>query len=255
MRAVSVDPRAASGFAAATAYERGRPSYPEGLVATVARELGVTPASTVLDVAAGTGKLTRRLAPLAGQVIAVEPSQGMLTELRRQLPAVKALAGTAEAIPLPDDSVDAVFVAEAFHWFRTAEACGEIARVLSRRGGLAVLSNRACWGEQEHPWHEAFGALTGPHREAAGPFPAGDGRWRLALEEDPSFGPLSHAEVEHVHRIGADDFVALVASWSWIANLPAPRRAALLQAVRELLAGQAELALAYRTEAYWTRRT
>jgi SAM-dependent methyltransferase len=251
---VTVDPRAATGFATAVeAYVRGRPSYPAQALANLARELGLTPASTALDLAAGTGKLTRALLPLAGRVIAVEPSQTMLAELREQLPAVDARIGTAEAIPCPDGSIDAVFVGEAFHWFRTAPACREIARVLSDDGGLALLWNRPRWTEAELPWLAAFGDLVNPYREAAGPFPAGNEQWKPALHQTGLFAPLSGAEFDHVHAISADDFVALVASWSWIANLPDDQRKAVLRRVRELVDGHDPLTLHYRTEVYWTR--
>jgi SAM-dependent methyltransferase len=246
---VTVDPRAATGFAGtADAYERARPTYPADAIAAVARELGITATSTVLDLAAGTGKLTRVLVPLAGRVIAVDPSRSMLAQLREQLPSVEVRTGTAEAILAVDGSVDAVFVAQAFHWFRSAEVSAEIARVLAPGGGLAVLWNRARWNE--HPWHEEFQALVEPIREAAGAFPEGD--WKLGLEQSGLFAPLSEVEVDHVHRIGSVEFVDLVASWSWIANLPDEERTAVLGEVRGLVDSQPELALLYRTEIFWT---
>jgi SAM-dependent methyltransferase len=251
---VTVDPRAATGFASAVdAYERGRPSYPPAAVANLAREFGLTPASTVLDLAAGTGKLTRVLVPLAGHVIGVEPSEPMRAELRAQVPTVDARAGTAEAIPAADGSVDAVFVGQAFHWFRTAEACREIARVLAPGGGLALLWNRAHWSEPELPLLTALGELLEPYRKAAGPFPAGDDQWQPVLEATGAFAPLSSAEVEHVHVSSPDDVVALVASWSWIANLPDDERAEVLRRVGELAGDQRRLTLRYRTEIHWTR--
>jgi SAM-dependent methyltransferase len=250
--AVTVDPRAGSGFASGVnAYVRGRPSYPSHAIVELARAFGLTAASTALDLAAGTGKLTRLLLPVVGRVIAVEPSQAMLAELREQLPAVDARPGTADAIPSADDSVDAVFVGEAFHWFRTAPACREIARVLSAGGGLALLWNRARWTAADLPWLPAFDDLVRPHREAAGPFPGE--QWKRALEETRLFAPLSSAGSDHVHRISADDFIALVASWSWIANLPDDQRAAVLRRVGGLVGDQPKLTLRYRTEVYWTR--
>jgi SAM-dependent methyltransferase len=249
---VTVDPRAATGFASAVdAYERGRPSYPPAAIASLAREFGLTPASTVLDLAAGTGKLTRQLVPLVGHVIGVEPSEPMRAELRAQVPTADARAGTAEAIPAADGSVDAVFVGEAFHWFRTAEACREIARVLSPGGGLALLWNRAHWTDDELPWLTAFGELLAPHRKAAGPFPAE--HWQPVLQATGAFAPLSSAEVDHVHTSSPDDVVALVASWSWIANLPDAERAEVLRRVRDLAGVQRRLTLRYRTEIHWTR--
>lgn len=251
---MSVDPRAASGFAdAVAAYERGRPGYPTGAVEELVRELGLSSASTVLDLAAGTGKLTRLLVARVGRGIAVDASPAMLSELRRQLPDVEALTGTADRIPLADRSVDATFVAEAFHWFGTAATCREIARVLVERGALALLWNRAAWREQEHPWLDTFDALVEPHRQAAGGFPAGQDRWRISLEETGLFGPITRAEADHLHILSTNDFLALVASWSWIANLPEQEHASVLTVVRELLTDYTELTLLYRTEIYSTR--
>jgi SAM-dependent methyltransferase len=251
---MTVDPRAASGFSVAVEeYERGRPSYPHDAGTLLVRELGLSPASTVLDLAAGTGKLTRLLLPLAGRVIAVDASEPMLGMLREQLPDVDARVGTAEAIPLADRSVDAVVVGEAFHWFGTTEVCREIARVLRPGGGLALLWNRARSAESGPAWQAAVEALSTPYRKAAGEFPAEGERWKLALQQTPAFAPLSQAEVEHVHRMVPDDLVALVASWSWIANLPDDERTVLLARVHELVADEPEISLRYRTEIFWTR--
>jgi SAM-dependent methyltransferase len=229
---VTVDPRAVTGFGSSAGdYERGRPSYPPGAVARVARDLGVTMDSSVLDLAAGTGKLSRVLAPLVARVIAVEPSEVMLAELRAQLPDVDARQGSAEDIPLADDMVAAVFVGEAFHWFQTADACREIARVLRPRGGLAVLYQRSRWSTQQLPWLPAFDELVAPYRQSGQGYPAGQLDWKTALDERGLFEPVTHVEAGYDHDITAEDFVALVASWSWIANLPNEPRATVLRAV------------------------
>jgi ubiquinone/menaquinone biosynthesis C-methylase UbiE len=255
MDPMSVDPRAATGFSAAgDAYELGRPSYPRAAVALLVRELELSPASTVLDLAAGTGKLTREVRPLVGRVIAVDSSEGMLGILRDGLPDVDARVGTAEAIPLPDGTVDAVVIGEAFQWFGTEEVCCEIARVLRPGGGLALLWNRARPADSERPWQPALEALSTPYREAAGPFPAEGEQWKLALRRTGLFAPLAQAEVDHTHETGPEGLVALVGSWSWIANLPDDERTPLLAKVRDLVAGQPRLSLRYRTEVYWTRR-
>lgn len=249
---MTVDPRAVSGFAhTAGAYERGRPSYPPEAVSDVVRALGVGPASAVLDLAAGTGKLTRVLAPLVGRIVAVDPSAAMLAELRARLPEVDSRTGSAEAIPLAAESVDAVFVAEAFHWFGSASACGEIARVLRAGGGLAALWNRSRWDELE--WHPTFETLLTPVREAAGAFPADGDRWQRALRETGRFGPLSRADAEWTQTLGVDEFVDRIASISWIANLPDLERTAVLDEVRALVDPHAPLRLPYRTEVHWCR--
>jgi ubiquinone/menaquinone biosynthesis C-methylase UbiE len=141
---VTVNPLAARAFGGqADAYERGRPGWPEDAVATL---LGRWGARQVLDLAAGTGKLTRLLVPHA-EVTAIEPVDGMRAVLEQQVPGAHVLAGTAEEIPLPDESVDAVFAAEAFHWFDLERAPAEIARVLRAGGHLAVLFNRPGWDD------------------------------------------------------------------------------------------------------------
>jgi SAM-dependent methyltransferase len=252
MAAVPVDPRATTGFgSAAERYARGRPDYPEDAVAGVLRRLGVGADGTVLDLAAGTGKLTRTLAALVARVIAVEPSEGMLRVLREGLPGVDARAGDAAAIPVDDASVDAVFVAQAFHWFGTPAVCVEIARVLRPGGGFALVWNHEDWDDAGFDWLPAFRRLTQPHRDACGEFPAE--QWQQAIADSGLFAPLEHAETGHVQRATGEHVVDLVASWSWIANLPDARRTELLDAIRELIGSDTRLALPYRTELHWTR--
>ena len=132
----------------------------------------------MLDLAAGTGKLTRQLVPLGARVVAVEPIDAMRAELERAVPGVEALAGTAEAIPLAEQSVDAVTCAQAFHWFRPDQAVREIRRVLRPGGGLALLWNGR---DLDDPKHERVDELLAPHRRE---FPGGEEHWRSVL------GPL-----------------------------------------------------------------
>jgi ubiquinone/menaquinone biosynthesis C-methylase UbiE len=127
---------------AADDYERSRPTFPAAAVEHLQRELDLRPGRTVLDLAAGTGKLTRMLVPSGATVIGVEPLAGMRAVLEREVPQAEALDGVAEAIPLPDASVDAVTVAHAFHWFDRERAYREIHRVLRAGGALAVLGNQ-----------------------------------------------------------------------------------------------------------------
>ena len=105
----------------ADVYERARPEYPAEAVDWIAAKLDLRPGRTVLDLGAGTGKLTRALIPTGARVIAVEPGDAMRAELERAVPSALALRGSAEAIPLGDNTVDAITVGQAFHWFRHDE--------------------------------------------------------------------------------------------------------------------------------------
>jgi ubiquinone/menaquinone biosynthesis C-methylase UbiE len=149
--------------AAADDYERARPTFPAEAIEHLRRELDLRPGRTVLDLAAGTGKLTRLLVPTGARVVAVEPLSGMRALLERAAPGVEALEGTAEAIPLADESVDAVTVAQAFHWFDLDRAYREIARVLRPGGGLAVVWNAR---DLSNPLHATIDAELKPHRDA-----------------------------------------------------------------------------------------
>ena len=139
---------AARGFdRSAGDYERGRPEYPAAAIDLLARELRIGPGSSVVDLAAGTGKLTRGLIRTGARVIAVEPVQGMRTELIRAVPGAEVLAGTAEAIPLADESVAAVLVAQAFHWFDHPKAIREFRRILKPGGFVALIWNARNTGQ------------------------------------------------------------------------------------------------------------
>ena len=229
---MTVDDVAARAFGAmAEEYERGRPGWPADAVARLVDRFR---ARTVLDLAAGTGKLTAVLADLADDVVAVEPVDGMRRVLEAHLPDVRALAGTAEAIPLPDAAVDAVFVAEAFHWFDLERAAAEIARVLRPGGGLAVMWNLV--RDDGEPWFEDLVALVLEHRvDGTGETRRDTVPWRAALEAEPRLGPLSDEEAPHQQWIDRDGIVAQIASYSSIGSLPAERRATALAAARALL--------------------
>ncbi|MGZ4388715.1 MAG: class I SAM-dependent methyltransferase [Gaiellaceae bacterium] len=233
------------GFGAeAAAYERGRPGYPDDAAAWLVEKLDLRPGRCVVDLAAGTGKLTRLLVPSGARVVAVEPADGMRAELVRAVPGVEAVAGRAEELPFPDGSADAVTVAQAFHWFATDEALTEIARVLRPGGRLALVWNVR---DPEDPLQQALWALVEPlrpeeHRHATR-------SWRAVLEANPHFGPGEEARFAHTQRIDADALVDRVGSISFVATLPEPRRTELLARVREL-AGGGEVEVDYTTELY-----
>lgn len=247
---------AAAGYARAPdAYERGRPGYPEEAIALLAAELGLRPGARVVDLAAGTGKLTRALAALGADVVAVEPVAEMRDVLAAALPSVTALAGTAEAIPLEDASVDAVVVGQAFHWFRGDEALEEIHRVLRPRGRLGLVWNLR---DETVGWVAELTRIMEPHRGGAPR--AASGAWREPFERTLRFGPLRQASFRHSHRLAPAAVAARVASVSFVAALPEAERERVLGRVRALLArdpetrGYTEVELPYRTDVYWCER-
>ena len=135
-----INESAAKGFAAgADAYERGRPRYSPEAIAHIVRELRIGPGKTVLDLAAGTGKLTRELVASGANLIAVEPIPEMRAKLAAAVPQAEVRDGTAEAIPVDNHSIDAVVVGQAFHWFDGIRALSELRRVLRPDGGLALI--------------------------------------------------------------------------------------------------------------------
>ena len=252
---VAIHELAAKGFSSgADAYERGRPDYAPEAVATLVRELGIGPGTRLLDLAAGTGKLTRQLVDTGAEIVAVEPVVEMRAKLVAAVPSSEALDGTAEHIPLPNHSVDAVVVAQAFHWFDGVRAISEIHRVLRPGGGLGII-----WQSRDarRPWIERLneiidGAASGQPRYR------GDA-WRAAFELTALFDPLEAASFSHVQRGDVDMMVDRVASISYVASMPDDRRLEVISAVRDLLATDPDTAgaelieLPYRADVYWTR--
>jgi SAM-dependent methyltransferase len=246
---------AARGFAAgADAYERGRPDYSPEAIAALVRELGIGPGSRVLDLAAGTGKLTRQLVPTGAEIMAVEPVAEMRAKLVAALPAVEALEGTAERIPLPDRAIDAVVVGQAFHWFDGPRAVAEIHRVLRPTGAVGLI-----WQARDpsRPWIARLNEIIDRVDDGHPRFRTG--AWREAFDTTTLFEPLSKASYEHVQRGDRGTIVDRVASISYIAAMDEDRHRAVLDEVRDLLATDPDTAnaavidLPYRAHVYWTR--
>jgi SAM-dependent methyltransferase len=219
---------ATRGFGlAAEMYERGRPDYPAAAIELLVERLGLRPGRTVVDLAAGTGKLTRLLIPTGAEVIAVEP----IAQMRGLIEGVRAIDGTAEAIPLADEAVDAVTVAQAFHWFDGPAALAEIHRVLRPGGALALVWNRR---PLDHPLHAAIERIVAPFR---GDAPAHrSGAWRAAFETTTLFGPLEERTFDHSRPHDADALADRVGSTSFVAALDDGPQADVLAAVRALAA-------------------
>lgn len=229
-----VHPVAAAGFGAAAAvYERARPGYPAGAVAFLARRLDLRAGRTVLDLAAGTGKLTRELVPTGAHVVAVEPVDDMRAQLERAVPAAESMSGTAEAIPLADASFDAVTVAQGFHWFDPLPALAEIHRVLRPGGALALV-----WNSRDLADDLQF-ALEGLLAPLRGEVESQElGAWRPFIEGSLLFGAAETATFAYVQRFTVRDLEERVASTSFVAAMSEADRAALLKRVRELARGR-----------------
>lgn len=225
---------AAGGFqAGADAYERGRPSYGDDLVAWLVGHLGVGPGRKVLDLAAGTGKLTRLLAAAGGELIAVEPVEAMRRNLQATSPGIVVLDGTAESLPLPDASVDAVTVAQAFHWFEPAAALAEIARVLRPGGSLGLAFNER---DVRVPWVAQLSRLIrwDEREQWRVPYTV-EVDWAAVLaEHGPQFQPAERFDTTYLQPMDADLLVDRVLSTSYIARMPGDEQAALAEKVRAL---------------------
>ena len=240
-------PDARSFEEVAELYERVRPTYPDEAVTWLADQLAVGPDSTVLDLGAGTGKLTRAFVGLAGRVVAVEPGPEMLAQLRRVVPGAEALLGAAEAIPLEDDTVDAVVCGQSFHWFRRDEAMREMRRVLRPGGGLGLIWNTR---DNEDPVQAEVTNLLAPFvppgREA---LPTSARRFAAANVPD-----LITAEFRFEQELDSDALAGRLLSISFVAAAPGEQQRELEQQLRTLVAAHGgRVPFRYRTEAYVTR--
>lgn len=251
---------AAAGFASeAATYGRGRPDYPAELLPWLERDLGIGPGKTVVDLGAGTGKFTRMLARTTAAVIAVEPIAQMRARLAADQPAVQALEGSAQAIPLAAGSVDAVVCAQAFHWFANEAALREIRRVLRPDGALGLVWNVR---DESVDWVAELTRIITPFEGDAPRFYKGD--WRKPFATGSGTGGLFDAlrmtsfDYQHVgppQEVVIDRFLSV----SFIAALPAAQKAGVEERLRRLVAehpqlrGREVVAFPYRTEAYCCR--
>ncbi len=240
---MTIHPSAAIGFAsAADLYERARPSYPQDAVDWLVAQTELGPSHTVVDLGAGTGKLTRLLLPSGARVVAVEP----IAEMRAHIQGAEVLDGTAEAIPLPDGSADVVTVAQAFHWFDHDRALPEIHRVLRPEGHLVIVWNMR---DLDDPLQRGVEELLRPVREDV----PGQilGTWREPLARCALFGPATVGEFKYEQQFTTDDLCDRVASTSFVAALPPIERDELLVRVRALTHGVAEpFPFLYKTEVH-----
>ncbi len=238
---------------AAAAYEAGRPVYPPELVEWWASLGAFPPGGRVLDLAAGTGKLTRALVGRGVSIVAVEP----LANMRAQLATVPALAevsvleGTAESIPLPDQWVDTVVVGQAFHWFDVPAALASIARVLRPGGGLGLA-----WNDDDLDGAPDWVRVVQERKESigGGSIRLGVGESSTAVDASGLFEPLASAEFRSIQRVTPAQALDSLASRSYVIAMDEPTRRALLDEVRAALPPDEVIDHSLVTRGFWARR-
>jgi ubiquinone/menaquinone biosynthesis C-methylase UbiE len=241
-------PANAFGLVAAD-YERARPSYPMESIELLRRELRLAPGRVVCDLAAGTGKLTRLLIGTGATVVAVEPVAGMRAQLSEVLPDIEVRDGTAEALPFADASVDAVTVAQAFHWFRFDEALAEIRRVVRPGGALAIVFNER---DERTAWVKEWNDAVEWHGRRIAMYQTTDWASLLATH---GFDDGGEAHIEWVQPVTRELMAARVRSVSYIADESPEVQQSYVDRVLALTDGFAEpFELPYVTHVWWARR-
>ena len=205
--------RARSFETVAAEYERHRPEYPEEALRWAAEQIGLEPTARVLDIGAGTGKLTRGLVALGFEAVAVEPGAPMRHQLEKAVPEAEAFEGAAESIPLSDGSVSGAFAGQAYHWFDRERALPELHRVIRPDGGLALLWN---WWDERDPLQQELGAVVGyaghrPHVEEE-------------LPGAPWFREVGRTVVARTDEVSPDDVVSHMATTSMFVTMEAAER-------------------------------
>lgn len=236
----------------APAYEAGRPGYPAPAVARLLTALHIGPGSDVLDLAAGTGKFTRELVGVARSVIAVEPDSGMRDELAGALPAVQVLDGQGTSLPLQDDAVDAVTIAQAYHWFSGSDALREIARVLRPGGRLGLIWNVR---DLTCPVQQGLERIFVRYRGTSPTYRTSG--WRESFAEDGPFGRLHADAFSQSHVVDRAMLTSLALSMSYMSRLDAVEREAVAAEIAATFAENAHgdppvVDVRYRTDVFWS---
>ncbi len=256
MCVMPVHEAAQSGYSkASSTYVSGRPGYPVQIDGWLQDTVVMGPGKQAVDLGAGTGKFTTHLIRTGADVIAVEPVQAMLDLLRKTHPVVTAVEGTAASIPLDSESVDAVFCAQAFHWFATEETLEEIRRVLKPNGILGLIWNVR---DENCDWVAALSRIMTPYEEATPRFH--HGHWRSVFPAT-GFADLQELTFEHAHR-GSFETVVIdrIMSVSFIASLPQIKRDDVEQQIRGLsgnyhdLSDETDVSFPYQTYIAWTSK-
>jgi SAM-dependent methyltransferase len=225
--------QALSFGAAAAEYDRFRPSYP---VEAVRWAVGTPPPARVVDLGAGTGKLTRVLIEAGYEVTPVEPDAGMRAQLAATTEGVTALAGFAEVVPLPDGSADGVVAGQAYHWFDRERAHPEIARLLRPGGYFGAIWNHR---DDREPWIAELSRITHDTPDNRGNF---DPEPTVALELSELFGPVERTEFAYHETRTAETLIAMISTRSYFLTAPPERQAEIVAGMRELVATHPDLA-------------
>lgn len=253
---MTIHEKAAVGFdRAGDSYERGRPEYPSDAIDFLVRHLQINHSSIVLDLGAGTGKFTKLLKPSGATLFAVEPVEGMRRKFQSLLPEVQILNGSAEKIPMPDNSVDVVIVAQAFHWFNGPTALQEIYRVLKSKGKIGLIWNAR---DESVDWVAALTKIIDPYEGGAPRYKTMN--WKKAFDETTSFSKLQLQQFSYVQVGTIETIVDRIGSISFISALPEAQRIDVLNQVRQLVEthpetkSQPQIRLPYRTDVYWCEK-
>jgi SAM-dependent methyltransferase len=253
---VPVHEVAAAGFdAGADVYEQARPTYPPDAVAWLVEHLGITAGARVADVAAGTGKLTRLL-PSDARIVAVEPVPGMRTTFTAMCPGVPMVAATAELLPFAGAALDAITVAQGFHWFDAPVALSEFARVLRSGGRLGLIWNAR---DRSNDLVDQLWSIM-DRVEKRAPWRKHDQWSDSALVEHPAFEPLHEGTFHHEQVMTREQVLDRFRSVSHISVLPPAEQDAVIAEIRGVLdthplsTGQDRIGIPYRVDAYWCER-
>lgn len=239
----------------AQTYSQGRPSYPEQAQTWLQQSLGLKPGCTVVEVGAGTGKFTRLLCGTGAAVVAIEPVKPMLAKLVEAYPAVQAVVAEAQSIPLPSGFADAVVCAQSFHWFATQAALQEFMRLLKPGGLLGLIWNVR---DESVDWVQKVTDIITPYEGDAPRFYKMT--WQAVVERSP-LQLVSYDRWAHQHEGPLEDvIIRRTMSVSFIAALPKPQQASILEQLKTLIAthpalqGRERIAMPYTTQAWVYRR-
>jgi SAM-dependent methyltransferase len=237
---------ASVGFSrSAEAYDRARPDYPDAAVDRLFGALALSADSFVIDVGAGTGKLTAPLAARGAEVLAIEPVEEMRARIGARAPAARALEGVAERLPEAAGAADAVVAGQAFHWFANERALAEFARVLKPAGRLGLIWNRRA---PDDPLQARITELLEPLRGDAPRHAAG--AWRDIFDASAPFERADAFELEFIQDLDREGLVDRVGSISFVAALKPARRARVLADVAALAPDVGSVGLGYVCEAF-----